>query len=169
MEIAVMGIDPGITGGFAAICSTHILVDDLPVLTEANGKRKEKALDANELYKKVCAFRDMPPQLRALGVRTVVYVERTHAMKDSAMTAFSMGQSRGIILAVLAIAGVSFVQVDPQKWKKFHGLIGCDKDASRTLAIQKYPQMREFLERKKDHNRAEALLIADYGFHMENR
>lgn len=44
MEIAVMGIDPGITGGFAAICSTHILVDDLPVLTEANGKRKEKAL-----------------------------------------------------------------------------------------------------------------------------
>lgn len=57
MEIAVMGIDPGITGGFAAICSTHILVDDLPVLTEANGRRKEKALDANELYKKFCAKR----------------------------------------------------------------------------------------------------------------
>lgn len=166
MEVAVMGIDPGITGGMALIGTLRDGVCDLPVQTMVNSSRKEIVIDACELGRKL---HEVKRQFTGSGRELVVYVERTQPMKDSAMTAFSMGQSRGIILAVLSVLKVPFVQVLPQKWKKFHGLVGCDKDASRTLAIQLYPDMADFLKRKKDHNRAEALLIATYGSKMENR
>lgn len=38
-----------------------------------------------------------------------------------------------------------------------------DKDGSRAVAIELYPMAEYQLERAKDHNRAESLLIAEYG------
>lgn len=162
----VLGIDPGITGGMAVVGLMFQSACDIPVQTMVNSNRKEIMIDAFKLREKIWALKR---RVLGSGAELVIYVEKTQPMKDSAMTAFSMGLSRGIILAVIATLEIPFVQVPPPKWKKFHGLIHCDKDASRTLAIQLYPDMKSVLNRKKDHNRAEALLIAAYGSRMENR
>ncbi len=44
------------------------------------------------------------------------------------------------------------------KWKRLQGLVKKDKEAARLKAQRLFPWAS--LKRKKDHNRAEALLIA---------
>jgi hypothetical protein len=53
----------------------------------------------------------------------------------------------------------SFVEYRPSVWKKYFGLKH-DKNASRTLGLRHFPQAP--LARVKDHDRAEALLLALY-------
>ena len=125
----ILGIDPGMTGAMAILGPNgDVLVADLPTMTIPNGARKQQVLDLTALKNYLESW-----QTRH---RVFVFLEKTQPMKDSAMTAFSMGLSRGIILAVIATLEIPLVEVTPPKWKKFHGLIHCDKDASRTLAIQ---------------------------------
>jgi len=76
---------------------------------------------------------------------------------------FSFGKSAGIIEGILAAEKIPMVLVTPQKWKKRAGIIGKEKDAARTLALQLYPQIASHLDRKKDVGRADALLIAHFG------
>lgn len=66
---------------------------------------------------------------------------------------------RGVFQAIFDHAPV---QVTPQAWKKMFGLLGKDKEASRLKAIELFPHYEQFLSRKKDHDRAEAILIAEY-------
>lgn len=152
----ILGVDPGITGAMAFNGLDIIWVEDLPTVTIPNQRRKETQLDPIAL-----ANRLKEVQKRC---QLFAYLEKTHAMKDSAMTAFSMGFTRGVILSVLACLEIPVVDVLPNAWKKKFGLIRCDKDASIGVAKQQYPQCSEHLNRKKDHNRAEAILISEYGF-----
>lgn len=55
------------------------------------------------------------------------------------------------------------ILVKPAVWKKALGLNKKDKDASIKKAIELFPEMESKLARKKDHDRAEALLLAYYG------
>jgi crossover junction endodeoxyribonuclease RuvC len=48
------------------------------------------------------------------------------------------------------------------KWKKHFNLIKTNKDASRTKVIEVYPEISSKLSRKKDSNKADAILIARY-------
>ena len=48
------------------------------------------------------------------------------------------------------------------KWKKHFNLIGSVKDASRTKVIEIYPTISPKLARKKDSNKADAILIGKY-------
>jgi len=56
------------------------------------------------------------------------------------------------------------VMVRPQQWQRFHGIKygKADKDLSLRIARKLFPGQKKLLERKKDHNRAESLLIADF-------
>ena len=156
-----IGIDPGVTGSIAAICGNDgNLVDDMPTLTAPNASRKEtyiNAVSVKVLIETIMGDHNMKVD------DTLIVLEKTQPMKDSAMTAFSMGMSRGILIAVASIIGIPKIDVMPQVWKKHFGLIKCDKDASRTLALDRFPWLSDSLKRKKDHNRAEALLLALYG------
>jgi hypothetical protein len=60
------------------------------------------------------------------------------------------------------IARLEVHAVQPQKWKAFVGLTGKDKDASLAMAARLYPSAEPLLKRKKDHGRAEALLVAHW-------
>lgn len=53
--------------------------------------------------------------------------------------------------------------VIPQTWKRHYGLHGPDKELSRLKCMKIMPEAGRFLTRKKDHNRAEAILLARYG------
>lgn len=156
----VVGIDPGITGAVAFVNSAGASwVHDMPVAMVKKGRREVMAAELSRI-------------LEAAPSATV-YVERVNAMpkigtKDGhnrsgqgVSSAFGFGRSVGVIEGVVAALRMPLVFVTPQAWKKHHGLSGADKDVSRTLASQLYPEAE--LSRKKDIGRADALLIARYG------
>jgi len=80
--------------------------------------------------------------------------------KQGGSSGFKYGRAVGAIEAVIALCGVPLTIIEPTAWKKFHGLRGGDKEASRQRALQLFPAAHEMLARKKDHGRAEAALIA---------
>ena len=52
--------------------------------------------------------------------------------------------------------------VRPTKWKKYFNLLNSENDASRTRAIEIFPYFSSQLSRKKDTNKADAILIASF-------
>ena len=74
---------------------------------------------------------------------------------------FNFGQSFGAIKRFAALKLPIFF-VRPSKWKKHFELINSSKDSSRTKAIEMYPSLSNQLAKKKDVNKADAILIARY-------
>jgi crossover junction endodeoxyribonuclease RuvC len=100
-----------------------------------------------------------------LEERVKVVVEHVTAMPGQGVTSmFNFGQSFGVIKGVCAALKLPIYFVRPMKWKKHFNLIKTNKDASRTKAIEIYPSISNKLSRKKDSNKADAILIARY-FH----
>jgi crossover junction endodeoxyribonuclease RuvC len=92
------------------------------------------------------------------------YVELVSSMPGQGVASmFSFGHSAGVIQGVLGAFEISVVMVTPQSWKKRAGLVGKDKDASRTLAIQMWPYWRELDKKGVGQAYADAALIALYG------
>jgi hypothetical protein len=73
---------------------------------------------------------------------------------------FTVGLGFGIWLGVLAALALPYTRVRPAIWKRALGL-GKDKEQARLRAMQLFPQAD--LRRKRDHGRAEALLLAWWG------
>ena len=57
---------------------------------------------------------------------------------------------------------LSMYFVRPAKWKKYFNLINSQKDASRTKAIEIFPYFSQQLSKKKDSNKADAILISSF-------
>lgn len=91
-----------------------------------------------------------------------VVVENVHAMPlQGVSSTFRFGMGCGIIHGVAGALRLPLTLVTPTQWKAYHGL-KADKEASRALAIKKWPDHNRHLDRKKDADRAEALLIGDW-------
>src|SRR5215471_5766932 len=92
-------------------------------------------------------------------------IERAQAMpKQGASSGFKYGRAVGAIEAVITCTTVPMTIIEPTAWKKFHGLHGGEKEASRQRALMLFPAAHALLARKKDHGRAEAALIAITAF-----
>ena len=144
----VFGIDPGSAKGSVAWvgASGDAAVIDLPLI--------DGALDPHAL---TTFLRSAPVTPAA------VYVERVAAMpKQGVASTFKFGRAVGAIHATVQLCGFRLELVTPGKWKAHHRL-GRDKEAARALAIRLWPKLADRLARKKDADRAEALLIAEYG------
>ena len=125
-----------------------------------NGKLRTR-LHAEAMVAALASLRLPPGQAAHLEEGGVEY-------GFSAQTAFVQGYNFGLWRGVLASAGLEVRIVKPQAWKWALGLAhrGAkgDKDASRAMAEAMFPELAPgTLRRKKDHGRAEALLIAAYG------
>lgn len=135
-------------------------VHDCPTYkVEVNG-RARKRLCVEDMVELVASL-DIPRG-------TVAFVEEGGVEYGfSAQTAFVQGYNFGLWKGVLAAAGLRVEVVKPQAWKHALGLArsGSSKDDSRDMASAMFPEVGDVLGRKKDHGRAEALLIAAYG-HM---
>jgi hypothetical protein len=154
--VVVIGIDVGLTGAVAAVdnhgtCS----IADLPTLTLT------RRIDGRALILLLRQF--VPAGEPALCVFEDVRPRPNPKRGTSIVTEGSLMRSRGIVEAVTDIARFDTKVVQPQVWKRFYGLLGKDKEAARAMARSLYPMAQGELARKKDHNRAEALLIAHYG------
>ena len=73
---------------------------------------------------------------------------------------FNFGQSFGVLKGICAAMQLSLYFVRPVKWKKYFNLLNAEKDASRTKVIEIFPKISSKLSRKKDINKADAILIS---------
>ena len=151
-----IGIDPGLTGAVAVLYGEvrEPVVYDLPVVAVSGGVVQNEVSGA----RLITLLRSIP----AAAAGKVV-VERTGPMpKQGVVSMFSMGCTRGTILTALAAVGVAPFEVWPQQWKWHFKLIGAGKDRSLELARELFPSLAAHLHLAKHHNRAEALLLAEY-------
>jgi hypothetical protein len=176
-----IGIDSGVTGAIALISGSQVIECwDMPVQTfeTADGKKRNE-VDGRALFKILGSVLDkcpMPHHCPAtMRIKPTVYVERQqHNMgrptkskagrTDSPFTAFTIGKNYGIVLncVQLLFADEEFKIVHPVSWKGRAGLKGKPKDASIPCALNTL-ETGNYLTRKKDHGRAEAMLIAFFG------
>jgi crossover junction endodeoxyribonuclease RuvC len=147
----VIAFDPGINGGFAALSpQAEILACfDLPTI----GDGAQRRIDAANLSD---AIREHGPYVFAV-------VEQVGARPGQGVSSmFRFGQAYGTILGIIGALAIPIRHVSPAKWKKALNL-NSDGEASRTRAIETWPHRAELFARKRDHNRAEAALLALYG------
>lgn len=94
--------------------------------------------------------------------KPIFILEHVHAVfGDSGVSLFSLGEGFGIWKTAAISQGLKLILVEPAKWKKALKL-SSDKNKSRELAIKIFPQLKENLKFKKDHDLAESLLIGYY-------
>ena len=153
----IIGIDPGISGAICFFEEGKIVdVIEMPVMAE--GKKNKKQVNGNQL------FNEIKSRLFEINDETIsVVVEHVTAMPGQGVTSmFNFGQSFGVIKGICSAMQLPIYFVRPTKWKKYFNLINTSKDASRSRAIEIYPKFSEKLKRKKDSNKADAILIASY-------
>lgn len=153
-----IGIDPGITGAIALVNHKGALCElfDLPTMLKGDIKKPKKCINAKALQHILCAW------LAEWG-DLIAFVENVHAMPGQGVTSmFNMGETFGTIKSVLTCENIYTNLISPQKWKKQLKLTS-DKEECRQYALKMYPNDIHQINRKKDHNRAEAILIARYG------
>lgn len=160
---AWIGIDCGVYGAVAIVTEREAQVFDTPVQTA------KKGLDY--------VPEQMAALLRPYGgcVAILEYAsaprkrETQAGFEDEKMTgnlngAMKIGFGSGLWEGILAACGIFYLRPTPQVWRRAVGLAaGTDKDASLELARSLYPALAKELRFKKNHGRAEALLMARYG------
>lgn len=153
-----IGIDPGLSGAVAIIDTDGSGRSiGMPIAVYAKTGFVKNALDLNGLKTllKDNAYRN------SLGINVRVFMERVNAMPGQGVASmFSLGMSYWGAAGVVAGLGLPLHLVTPMEWKA-HFKLTKDKDLARGLASRLFPEVD--LSRKKDHGRAEALLIARYG------
>ena len=153
----IIGIDPGISGSICFLKNGRIMdVIEMPTMTE--GKKNKKQVNGSQIFNEIS---QRTKKLDQNDVRIVI--EQVSAMPGQGVTSmFSFGQSFGILKGICSAMQLPMFFVRPMKWKKYFNLINSEKDASRTRAIEIFPYFSAQLSRKKDSNKADAILIASF-------
>ncbi len=153
----IIGIDPGISGSICFLDNGKILdVVEMPIMTD--GKKNKKQVNGSQVYNEITK---RIKQFEKNQIRVVI--EHVSAMPGQGVTSmFNFGQSFGILKGICTAMQLPMYFVRPAKWKKYFNLLNSEKDASRTRAIEIFPYFSSQLSRKKDSNKADAILIASF-------
>ena len=143
----ILGIDPGLCGAcafFFPSAPDRVAAEDMPVVAGE--------VDAATLAVRIL---QMGPAFAVVG--------RVASMpKQGVASTFKFGVSYGSVRGVLATLQIRTHLVAPAIWKK-HFRLDSDKEKSRALALRMFAASPEHFSRKRDHDRAEAALLALYG------
>jgi len=152
----IIGIDPGISGSICFFEDGKILeVIEMPVMNE--GKKNKKQVNGAQIYN------EFLKRINRKDDEIRVVIEQVSAMPGQGVTSmFNFGQSFGILKGICSAMQLPMFFVRPAKWKKYFNLINSQKDASRTRAIEIFPYFSTQLSKKKDSNKADAILIASF-------
>ena len=153
----IIGIDPGVSGSICFLKDGKILdVIEMPVMNE--GKKNKKQVNGAQIYNEITKKINSNP-----GTNTRVVIEHVTAMPGQGVTSmFNFGQSFGVLMGIWSAMRLPMFFVRPAKWKRYYNLINSEKDASRTRAIEIFPYFSSQLSKKKDSNKADAILIASF-------
>lgn len=149
-----IGIDPGsINGALGAIDSQGAYIEAF------NIEHQDKHILALVFKSRILSIVD--PKEGA-----EICMEQVHSMPGQGVSStFQFGRAVGVISAVCELTRYPVHLVTPQKWKK-HFHLTADKDEALDMARYLWPEAK--LKLKKDINKAEALLIAEYLRHTIN-
>ena len=151
----IIGIDPGVSGAICILTDGKITeIYEMPTMID--GKKNKKQVNGAEvtniINKELVNEKDIN-----------VVIEHVSAMPGQGVTSmFNFGQSFGVLKGICAAMQIPMYFVRPAKWKKYFNLINSEKDASRTKAIEIFPHFSAQLSRKKDSNKADAILISSF-------
>ena len=153
----IIGIDPGISGSICFFEDGKIIdVVEMPTMTE--GKKNKRQVNGSQI------FNEISQRIHKLENHEIrVIIEQVSAMPGQGVTSmFNFGQSFGILKGICSSMQLPMYFVRPAKWKKYFNLINSQKDASRTKAIEIFPYFSGKLSKKKDSNKADAILISSF-------
>ncbi len=153
----IIGIDPGITGSICFFEDGKIInLVEMPNMT--HGKKNKKQVNGAQIYNEISS------RIKNIEKKNIkVVIEQVSAMPGQGVTSmFNFGQSFGVLKGICSAMQLPMYFVRPAKWKKYFSLINSEKDASRTKAIEIFPYISPQLSRKKDSNKADAILIASF-------
>ena len=153
----IIGIDPGISGSICFFENGKIIeVVEMPTMTD--GKKNKRQVNGAQIYNEILKRINKNDKQ---NVRVII--EQVSAMPGQGVTSmFNFGQSFGILKGICSAMQLPMYFVRPAKWKKYYNLINSEKDASRTRAIEMFPYFSSELSKKKDSNKADAILIASF-------
>tara|TARA_B100001996_G_C18491210_1_gene527692 strand:+ start:282 stop:776 length:495 start_codon:yes stop_codon:yes gene_type:complete len=153
----IISMDPGISGSICFFEDGKIIdVVEMPTMIE--GKKNKKQVNGAQIYNEIS---HRITNLKKENIKVVI--EQVSAMPGQGVTSmFNFGQSFGILKGICAAMQLPMYFVRPAKWKRYFNLINSEKDASRTKAIEIFPYFSSQLSKKKDSNKADAILIASF-------
>ena len=163
----IIGVDPGLTGALAFL-NHHGLqaVHDIQTMIKGNGEGAVKnQIDPGALADILRAWlygKDKNEIMVMIESQGPVRLPGNKILGGA--SSFSLAYTAGVIEGVVAALRLPHELVTPSVWKKALGLTakGPDKKAlARAMAQRYYPEAD--IHRVRDHNRAEAILIARYG------
>ena len=160
----IIGIDPGISGAICFFEDGKVKeVIDMPTMAE--GKKNKRQVNGRQM------FNELTSRIKGYNTKNInVVVEQVSAMPGQGVTSmFNFGQSFGVLKGVCAAMQLPIFFVRPAKWKKHYDLINSQKDSSRVKAIEMFPKFSSMLSRKKDNNKADAILIANYHLNSQEK
>ena len=151
----IVGIDPGVSGAICFLLKGKIVaLYDMPTMVD--GKKNKKQVNGAEITNILNNEMISDTDIK-------VVIEQVSAMPGQGVTSmFNFGQSFGVLKGICSAMQLSMHFVMPAKWKKYYSLIKTEKDASRTKVIEVFPYISSQLSRKKDSNKADAILIASF-------
>jgi hypothetical protein len=146
----ILGIDPGITGAISHFINGRLdEIIDMPVF--------DTRVDGGQIG-----------EILTFTNADIAVIEDTQPMpKNGSIASFKLGLNTGIIIGAVQAQGVTLNRVRPSTWKRWAGLIGKPKEASRGLVIELYPEIASDVRLVKHHGRAEAILIGRYGVYHQ--
>jgi len=152
----IVGIDPGLSGAIASFNPDYnkVIVRDMPTV---KGKTRGRDLDVEGLLD-IAMYHH---ELDLIVMEKPVLARPGEGRGSIGKFGYTTGLTEGIYRGFNSEC--AFMLVSPQKWKAHFGLIGEGKDASRGLAAVRFDDY-EMFKRKKDDGRAEAALMALYGY-----
>lgn len=158
----ILGIDPGLSGGYALIDETAKLIacGNFPTHTV---NKKERLSGAA-----------LAAILGVVSSNTIAYVEAVSSRPRQAGQ-FQFGINTGMIHGILYAHNIPFTLISPASWKATFGIKRTEeetkrdkKNEARQLAQSLYPAHADKFKRAKDDGVAEALLIALHGLHVHS-
>jgi hypothetical protein len=143
----ILGVDPGLSGALAFFFPEfpeRIACEDMPC---AGGQ-----VDATTLGARIAIMRP-----------DVVFLEQVGSMPGQGIAStFKFGRAFGTVIGAVGALKLPLHLVAPTRWKT-HFRLSSDKEEARALALRTFPACGGQFQRKKDHGRAEAALIARFG------
>ena len=134
------------------------ILDVIEMPTMTDGKKNKRQVNGAQIYNEILK---RIKKVENQNIRVVI--EQVSAMPGQGVTSmFNFGQSFGILKGICSAMQLPIYFVRPAKWKKYFNLINSEKDASRTRAIEIFPYFSSELSKKKDSNKADAILIANF-------
>jgi hypothetical protein len=159
--VRIVGIDPGLTGGLALLDlaagpSLGVRLVRTPSLVVRTREHTRRQYDVPAMWRALCELTGYDPRGGAL-----VALEAQSARPGQGVTSsYSTGLGFGLWHGLCTARQVAVVKVVPLVWKRHHGLVRCDKRASRLRAAELCPHLGPL--GAADEGAAEALLLAAY-------